>query len=167
LEIAKEEIKQIVIPKTIRLPIIDKRSETVKIVNPDIEDIITRKMLDDIFYKSSNLSELKKAADNLLEEFDMTTTTDVIYDALIKHEEKIIYEPMTIQTPILGEKDIPYVDYKPKIEGKKKAIENNDPKYLSVWCNKIMPEPYKIIPNAVIGYVDEEIKVEYNRVVVT
>jgi hypothetical protein len=163
LEIAKEEINKIVIPKTIRIPIVEPKSESVEIVNPNIEDIITRKMLDDIFHKSNNLSELKDAADDLLEEFMMTTTTDVTYDALIKYEEKEIYESIIIQTPILGPKEIYYVDYKAKIEGKKKAIENHDPKHLSVWCNKIIPEPYKIIPNAVIGYRDEEIRVEYNK----
>lgn len=163
LEIAKDIIKEVAIPKTIRVPIIKEKIENVKITSPDIDEVITRKMLDDIFNKSNNLSELKHAAHNLLEEFNMTTTAEVKYDALFSFEEKTIYESTIIKTPILGQKNISYTDYKPKIDGKKKAIDNNDPKYLKVWCNAVEPkEPYKV-PNAVTGYIDEEIRVEYNK----
>ena len=163
LEIATESIKEIVIPKTIRISIVKKKSDTIKITSPDIDEIITQEMLDDIFYKSNSLSELKHAADNLLEEFMIPSITNVEYDALYSIEEKIIYESTTISNPELGPKDIPYIDYKPKIEGKKKAIENHDPKYLKVRCYPIQPkEPHKV-PNAVVGYIDEEIKVEYNK----
>ncbi len=163
LEIAKEEIKKVVIPKTIRIPIVKKKSDSIERISPDIDEFITKKMLDEIFYKSNNLSELKHAADNLLEEFMIPSVTTVEYDALYSYEEKTIYESTTISTPVLGQKDIPYTDYKPKIEGKKKAIDNHDPKHLKVWCNPIEPKKIHKVPNAVIEYMDEEIRVEYNK----
>ncbi len=162
LEIAKENLIETAIPKTIYVPVVEKKLEPVEITNKDIDDFISQKMLDDIFYKSKNLSELRDEADDLLEEYSsMTTTVDVEYDAVIKYEEKKFYEPITLQMPILGTKLIPYDDYTLRISGKKLAIKNSDPKHLEVECNK-RPETHKVA-NAVIGYRDEEIKIDYKK----
>ncbi len=161
LEIANEIIKEIVIPKTIDIPIIDEKTEPVKIVNRNIDDFINQKMLDDIFYKSNNLSELKDAADDLLDDYIMTTTVDVKYETIIRYEEKIFHESTIVQKPVIGIKRIPYIDYTPRISGKKTAIKNNDPKELEVECDE-RPDEHEVL-NAVIGYKDEEIKVDYNK----